>query len=308
MEKTAVVLSVLSVLAGIISGAGVMSWYGRRCRTRELQKISRLAGKILNGQKLPAASAGEETLAAKIGHQMVRVQEMLEGRRVDAEKSRDEIQKLISETAHQMRTPLANMETYLELLKGESRCGEMVPGALDALEESEKKLRFLAENFIKMSRLEQGLIQIRREAGDLLDTVRNAFGQIQSQAEEKRIDFDIRLPEQAECPHDPNWMGEAVYNLLENAVKYSPVGGRVGVSVLESEMFLKIRVRDQGIGIEPGEEPEIFRRFYRGRRVRGQEGFGIGLYLAREIVDRHGGFLTAKRLEEGLLMEISLPR
>lgn len=299
---------VLVFLAGIFLGVGVTYWYQRRCRMQELKNISRMAGRILEEQKLLAEYPGEETLTARIEHQLVRVQELLEGRRREAENSRDEIQKLISETAHQMRTPLANMETYLELLKEGTPDRETAGRAMEALEESRRKLAFLAENFIKMSRLEQGLIQIRKEEKNILDTVRNAFGQIQNQAEEKQIDFEIHFPEKAECSHDSNWMGEAIYNLLDNAVKYSPVGGRIRVSVLENEMFLKIQVEDQGIGIDPGEEPEIFRRFYRGRRVKSQEGFGIGLYLSREIVDRHGGFLTAKRQEPGLLMEISLPR
>ena len=79
------------------------------------------------------------------------------------------------------------------------------------------------------------------------------------------------------------------------------------MDVTADEMFLKIRIRDYGIGIEAGEENQIFRRFYRGRRVTSQEGFGIGLYLAREIVSLHGGFLAVKRMEKGVLMEMNLP-
>ena len=169
---------ILMFLAGIFLGVGVTYWYQRRCRMQELKNISRMAGGILEGQKLLAAYPGEETLTARIEHQLVRVQELLEGRRREAENSRDEIQKLISETAHQMRTPLANMETYLELLKEGDPDRETAGRAMEALEESRRKLAFLAENFIKMSRLEQGLIQIRKEEKNILDTVRNAFGQI----------------------------------------------------------------------------------------------------------------------------------
>lgn len=178
----------------------------------------------------------------------------------------------------------------------------------DALEESERKLHFLTESFIKMSRLEHGIIQVRKEEKDLLRTVKNALGQIQNQAEEKKICFEIELPEKAVCMHDANWLGEAVYNVLDNAVKYSEPGGKIIFTVVENEMFLKIRVRDFGLGIDPGEENQIFRRFYRGNRVTNQGGFGIGLYLAREIVSLHGGFLVAKRMEPGLQMEILLHR
>ena len=177
-----------------------------------------------------------------------------------------------------------------------------------ALEESGRKLNFLTESFIKMSRLEQGIIQIRKEETDLLGTVKNVLGQIQSRAEEKQICLEISFPEKAVCSHDANWLGEAVCNILDNAVKYSVPGGRIMLSVLENEMFAKIRVRDFGLGIDPGEENQIFRRFYRGNRVTTQAGFGIGLYLAREIVSRHGGFLLAKRMEPGLQMEISIPK
>lgn len=322
-----------AVAAGLGIGAGVMYRIQRRQRTQELKEIEKTAEDIMNGQILQASASGEETLYGRIEHQLVRVQEMLQGRTYEAEKSRDEIQKLISEIAHQMRTPLANLETYTGLLKErleeEEKSRMQTAGLADdagtagrqrkrqeqmlldyttALEESGRKLHFLTESFIKMSRLEQGIIQIRKEETDLLGTVKNVLGQIQSRAEEKQICLEISFPEKAVCSHDANWLGEAVCNILDNAVKYSAPGGRIMLSVLENEMFAKIRVRDFGLGIDPGEENQIFRRFYRGNRVTTQAGFGIGLYLAREIVSRHGGFLLAKRMEPGLQMEISIPK
>lgn len=302
-----------AVAAGLGIGAGVMYRIQRRQRTQELKEIEKAAEDIMNGQTLQASASGEETLYGRIEHQLVRVQETLQGRTDEAEKSRDEIQKLISEIAHQMRTPLANLETYTGLLKerleAEKKNGmqtaeqaddegaagrqrhrqaQMLLDYTTALEESGRKLHFLTESFIKMSRLEQGIIQIRKE--------------------EKQICLEISFPEKAVCSHDANWLGEAVCNILDNAVKYSAPGGRIMLSVLENEMFAKIRVRDFGLGIDPGEENQIFCRFYRGNRVTTQAGFGIGLYLAREIVSRHGGFLLAKRMEPGLQMEISIPK
>ena len=297
---------------GLCIGGAVVSWIQRRQRKLELREIGKIAEDIMNGKPLKASASGEEMMYGRIEHQLVRVQEMLRGRTEEAEKSRDEIQKLISEIAHQMRTPLANIETYTTFLKeslesgDETKTQSLLVYTL-ALEESGRKLHFLTESFIKMSRLEQGIIQIRKEETDLLQTVKNVLGQIQNQAEEKQICFDITFPEKVICPHDANWLGEAIGNLLDNAVKYSSPGGRIELSVCENEMFVKIRVRDFGLGIDPGEENRIFHRFYRGNRVTAQEGFGIGLYLAREIVSLHGGFLLAKRMEPGLLMEISLP-
>ena len=297
---------------GLCIGGAVVHRIQRKQRMQELKEIERIPENTMTGKPLQASASGEETLYGRIEHQLVRVQEMLRGRTEEAEKSRDEIQKLISEIAHQMRTPLANMKTYTGLLRERLESGDETKTQpllvyTAALEESGKKLHFLTESFIKMSRLEQGIIQIRKEETDLLRTVENVLGQIQSQAEEKQICFHITFPEKATCPHDGNWLGEAVCNILDNAVKYSAPGGRIELSVCKNEMFAKIRVRDFGLGIDPGEENRIFRRFYRGKRVTTQAGFGIGLYLAREIVSLQGGFLLAKRMEPGLLMEISLP-
>lgn len=269
---------------------------------------------VIEGDKLAVSDSDQETMIAKLTHQLVRIQEIVQGKVEHAEKSRDEIQKLISEIAHQMRTPLTNIETYAGFLresleeKAENGDLDMECSYVSAIEESERKLYFLVESFIKMSRLEQHIIQIRKEAAYPAKTVQNALGHIQSRAEQKKIQFTVNQLPEAQCPHDTNWLGEAVYNMLDNAVKYSEIGGKIEVSMWETEMFLKIRVRDYGIGIQAGEENRIFQRFYRGKNVTTQEGFGIGLYLAREIINLHSGFLVVRRMQPGVQLEVSLPR
>ena len=305
---------------GIITGGSIIYIRQRKLRMEELRKAAAMTEDILAGRRLRTSAPGDELLLARIENQLVRIQEVLDGRRKEAEKSRDEIQKLISEIAHQMRTPLTNIESYTGFLRNITETAEQnlegeASGSnekiglqyISALEVSEKKLHFLVDSFVKMARLEQHIIQIHQNEKDLLKTIHNTFGQIQNRAEEKQIRFHITLPKQALCVHDSNWLSEAVFNILDNAVKYSEPGGTVEVSLKQNEMYMKLQVRDYGIGIEEGEENQIFRRFYRGRRVTVQEGIGIGLYLAREIMNLHGGFMTAKKMEPGLLIEVNLP-
>ena len=196
-------MEAVAALAGLAAGASAVYVRQRRCRERELEEIAGLTEKILNGQRIEASSSGEETLYAKIENRLVRVQESMQGRTDAAERSRDEIKRLISEIAHQMRTPLANVETYLGFmldgLTEEDLTEETAAEYADAMKRSAEKLHFLAENFIKMSRLEHHIIQIRKEDADILRTVRNALGQIHSQAEEKGIAFEVTLPGAAAC-------------------------------------------------------------------------------------------------------------
>lgn len=299
-----------TLAAGIFIGAAAAVKLQQKRRLEELKRISEWAEWVLEGTRIHSSVSCQETMISRIEHQMIRVQEMLWGQKEAAENSRDEIKQLISEIAHQMRTPLTNLETYTGFLQEqlEEEAEFPVEMYVSAIQDSQRKLEFLVESFIKMSRLEQQVIQLRKEDGELADTIRNALGQIQSRALEQQIGFQISLLPDVCYPHDRNWMEEAIYNLLDNGVKYTEAGGKIKVEMLDQELFVKIRIRDNGPGIQEGEEALIFQRFYRGGKVTAQPGFGIGLYLSREIVRLHGGTLTARRLTPGLELEICLPK
>lgn len=309
-----IIIITVAVTAGAILGGTAIYIYQEKSRQKELQLLAECMEKILRGEKIREAKAGEETMYARLESRLVRIQEILDGRKEEAEKSKNEIQKLISEIAHQMRTPLANIRTYQDLLEEErskegTKTDENVDKYLNAMRVGEQQLEFLTESFVKMSRLEQNMIQIRKEETDLLKTVRNSLGRIQKRVEEKQVGFKIEMPQKLNCPHDANWLGEAIDNVLDNAVKYSRSGGIIELKIQKNEMCTKIVVKDNGLGITKGEEHKIFQRFYRGKKVTTQKGYGIGLYLARKIVSLHGGFIIAKSRypENGLMIEINLP-
>ena len=106
-----------------------------------------------------------------------------------------------------------------------------------------------------------------------------------------KISVTVDCPEGLLLSHDSKWTAEAVFNLLDNAVKYTPVGGAIRISVEQWEMYVKLSVSDTGKGISESNQASIFRRFYREEEVHEQQGVGIGLYLTREIVTRQGGYI-----------------
>lgn len=276
-------------------------------KRREMELISRALEDLMNGKTLEITLPNQDTLPAKVQHQLLRLSDIIRGTQEKAQKERDQIKELIAETAHQLRNPLANMEGYLELLQEEELSREEKEIYLEALCASEARIRFLTEGFIKISRLENHVVQIKKEQGDLAATVLNSLLQVRKYAQEKQIIFSVQGEEGLCVSHDAKWLGEAVYNLLDNSVKYSQNGGKVEINISKNEMFAQIAVRDFGIGIEHEEMNLIFQRFYRGKRAEKQPGFGLGLYLAREIVLQHGGFMKAKEKEAGLEISIFLP-
>ena len=152
-----------------------------------------------------------------------------------------------------------------------------------------------------MSRLETGVIQIRKETADLIQTLGCAVAAVVPAASKKNIILSVEREEgegTLGLQHDKKWTEEAIYNLLDNAVKYTPRGGKVTVRVQRREIFTEIHVRDTGKGIAPERHAQIFTRFYREPEVCGQEGLGIGLYLTRKIAEMQGGYVEV-RSEEG---------
>lgn len=275
-------------------------------RRKELETFSMALEKLINGDELDISLSYKDELPSKIQYQLLRLSEKIRGSESQLIKERDEIRELIAEIAHQMRTPLANIESYLELL-GAAGCDSERQEYLEILKNTESQLHFLTESFIKMARLESRIIQVKPDVTALCGTMMQSILQVKKAADEKRIFIDLSVDDKLQVPHDGNWLGEAIYNILENSVKYSPMDSVIWVSAAQNEMYTRISVTDSGIGIAEGEEGQIFQRFYRGKETDGQPGFGLGLYLTREIVLMHGGFVKAKRKSPGLEISIFLP-
>jgi signal transduction histidine kinase len=128
-------------------------------------------------------------------------------------------------------------------------------------------------------------------------------------AEKKQIDVQVECPEHLDARHDRKWTSEALFNVLDNAVKYTPAGGQIRVSVEGWEMYVKIDIADTGIGISEQHQGTIFKRFYREDAVHDVDGIGIGLYLAREIVTLQGGYIrVASEVGKGSTFSVFLLR
>lgn len=226
------------------------------------------------------------------------------------QRQRESIQRLLSDISHQTKTPLANLRLYSSLLMEEELTPRQREQAQVILQQSEK-LSFLIETLVKLSRLETDVLAVTPKSQPLSPLLERAASQAKAAAEQKGIALQLHLQQQAEMKalYDLRWTAEALGNLLDNAVKYTPPDGCIQVSATQYELFCRIDVRDNGIGIAEEEQAQIFGRFYRGRQVREQEGLGIGLYLAREIAQKQGGYLKlSSRPGQGSTFSLYLPR
>ena len=222
-------------------------------------------------------------------------------------EQKDQISALISDISHQTKTPVANLQLYAQLLSEQP----LTPQGKDcaaAISTQADKLQTLIEALVKTSRLETGILVLHPQLGEITPVVERAVAQYAPKAGEKGIVLTTRQTE-GSAVFDPKWTEEAVCNLLDNALKYTPAGGTVTVEVKNYELFSVIRVSDTGLGISEGEQAKIFGRFYRAPGAYQAEGVGIGLYLTRQIAEKQGGYVKVESAPgKGSTFSLYIPR
>jgi len=213
-------------------------------------------------------------------------------------EQKESLQKVVSDISHQAVIPVSNVILYSQLLEeellliegsGNTEAHESVHVIL----EQAGKMDFFLQMLVRLSRLERGIITVKPERqciGNVLKPLRQQYG---LKAEQKNIGLEIE-DSQEMAVFDRKWTIEAAANILDNAIKYTPEGGKVSVQVIPYSMFLRLDVCDNGIGIKEDEQGKIFTRFYRSDTVRNEQGTGAGLYIAREVMEAQDGYIKVK--------------
>lgn len=222
-------------------------------------------------------------------------------------EDRARVQGLIADISHQTKTPIANLLLYAGLL-ADKDLPDDCRGYVEQLTAQAEKLQFLIESMVKAGRLETGVIAVQPRPADVGALTQAAVQSALPEAERRGVQLS-RLPAEVGACFDPKWTQEALGNLIDNAIKYTPAGGSVTVSVTPYELFCRIDVADTGPGIPEDEQGRIFERFYRSPTVRDAQGVGLGLYLAREIAAANGGYIkVTSRPGNGSTFSLFLPK
>jgi signal transduction histidine kinase len=232
------------------------------------------------------------------------------------QQEKEETKSLVTDISHQLKTPVAALRTCFEILQQKNLSPEEIKEFTDRYNQQMEGLENLLDALINISRMEIGMIQIKREEGSIYETLIAAVNRVYMKAENKMVDIGMEADEKLQrlcLKHDRKWLCEAFINILDNAIKYSYPNTQITIRMLERTSFLRIEIEDQGIGIPKEEYNSIFKRFYRGNSeaVKNQSGTGVGLYLSREIINRHSGTISVasegKLLNTGSIFTVQLP-
>lgn len=315
-SKMAVNLVLLTLL-GLVIGYSI---YDRR---KTYRTIDHLLDCVLSQEKIEYSDVREGELSALV-NKIHRIQEILGKQIENAREEKEQVKSLVSNMTHQLKTPLANLSVYTDILSCQTGLSErqrdvylgdrVYPSEgqanlqfgnqeLDEVKKAEaaekirrqiEKLDWIIGSLAKMVKLEQGVIEFEAENLPIKRTIFDAIDAVYDKIEKKEITFLLEEGEDRPLYHNRKWTVEVLVNLLENAVKYTKRGGTIRMKICPYEIYTEIQIIDNGCGIHEEETTRIFQRFYRSPEVGHIEGSGIGLYLSNLILEKEKGYMTVR--------------
>lgn len=233
-----------------------------------------------------------ETRESKVLSQLYQILDTADFKQKRAIGEKNQVMELISDLSHQLKTPLANIVMDMELLQDDTLDRKTQKEFLEHAKSQADKMQWLMKNLLKASRLENGIINFDASNTGIKETIAKAVGAVYAQAAEKQIQISVEEFTDFPLYHNIKWTAEALTNILENAIKYSPEKSCIQISISVMDMYSCIIISDEGIGISENEYNHIFQRFYRGKNTENQDGNGLGLYLAQLILQCEKGYIT----------------
>lgn len=294
VPRASVRYGLLAVCGGIFLVAGLWIILQRRQIGLFADDVCETIDAAIAGRQPENFHPYEDSLTSKVQGKLMQYYDIMHEGRLQSQRDKETLQSLVSDISHQVKTPVANLKLYTGILQKPELPEEKRVLFVATMDEQINKLDFLMQSLIKMSRLETGTFVLTPAEARLGDTIAQAMSTVWAKAEKKQIELTVDCAPEIMVQHDSKWTAEAIGNILDNAVKYTPAGGRIAITVRPWQFYTRIDITDTGIGIPEEHYNDVFQRFYRAQEVAAEEGVGLGLYLANGIVTRQKGYISIK--------------
>lgn len=265
----------------------------------EMRELSDYIDKALKG-KLEITEFDEKELS-KIKSKLIKFlySNQVKEKKINTEKNKTK--DLIADISHQTKTPITNLSLYISLLEDNPK-----DEYIEIIKYELNKLKFLIQTLVKSSRLESDIISLQKNRANLKELVKDVLREFKVTLDEKNISINLK-DEDLIFDLDARWLKEAIHNLIDNAIKYSPNGSTINIRVYKSYLNYNLDIENECEDLSEETLPKIFERFYRGRNSVYKDGLGLGLFIAREIIEKHGGNIRASLDENRIKFSVDFP-
>lgn len=275
----------------------------------KLLKVNMYIENIINNDYKIKDDFKEEGIFNRIYSDLNKLSRSLNLKVRNLDKEKESIKELVTDISHQLKTPLASLKLYNTLLIEEELEEEEKMEFLQTNKLSINKLHNLIDSLVNISRLEANMISIKKENKGIKATLTKAIDSVRVKANQKQISIELEDFDDIQILHDSKWTEESIFNVIDNGVKYTDKNGKINISVSQTINFVRIDIKDNGIGIDKLEFNNIFKRFYRNSEVEDIEGSGVGLYLSRKILEQQGGnIIVSSKKGEGSKFSLFLTK
>jgi signal transduction histidine kinase len=296
--RSRVLIVLASILTIAILGGAVLTWIG----LAPVRSLASTVGSIIHTGQLTSRVQVRQTgdsldeLGGLVNEMLDRIQTLIAGMR-----------GALDDVAHDLRTPLMRLRSVAESALGSPDPAAAREGLERALDEAER-INATLTALMDVSEAETGAMRLNRERAPLTAIVREACDLYADVAEDKGVQLRASVPDAIEVVVDRARFRQLVANLLDNAVKYTPAGGRIDIEADASGGRVELRVRDTGVGIAETDQPRVWDRLYRADTSRGERGLGLGLSLVKAVVEAHGGRVSLRSAPgQGSVFSVELP-
>lgn len=265
----------------------------------EMSEFSDYIDKALDGN-LEITEFDEKELS-KIKSKLIKFLYASQVKEVKINTEKSKTKDLIADISHQTKTPITNLSLYISLLEDDPK-----DEYLEIIKYELNKLEFLIQNLVKSSRLESDIISLQKYQANLKDIIEDVLREFKVILGEKCISINLKN-EDLIFALDERWLKEAIHNLVDNAIKYSPNGSTINISIYKSYLNYNLDIENECKDLSEGTLPKIFERFYRGKNSVSKDGLGLGLFIAREIIEKHGGNIRASLDDNRIKFSVDFP-
>ena len=265
--------------------------------------------KIIEGEISTRLDDSEEGTLAKLAAAVNTMTASLHTHIEKEKHNRIFLKDVLTNVSHQLKTPLSALTMYTDIMRDENPDNEVIANFLDKSENELDRMQTLIANLLKLARLDAGIIEPSIKDHLLNDIIRQAAASFETRILQENKTLTVKAGREVHYACDREWLLEALSNLIKNAVEHTTGGNRIEISIEDTPVLVKIAVRDDGEGIHPDDINHIFKRFYRSRFSQNKQGTGIGLTLAKSVIEMHGGFISVESTgNRGAEFAVHLPR